>query len=75
MPSIWRIELDDAAKSDVAKTDKRHTCRVDGHRVIEPRPCFRYSLDDLLAQCADSVEMTEEERAWFHAEPSGREWL
>jgi antitoxin ChpS len=49
---------------------------VDGGRlVIEPQPRPRYSLDELLAQCDASAELTVEDRAWVDAKPVGSELL
>jgi antitoxin ChpS len=49
---------------------------VDGERlVVEPTPRLRYSLDELLAQCDASVEMSEEDRAWLESKPVGSELL
>ena len=49
---------------------------VDGGRlVVEPQQHPRYTLDELLAQCDASAEMTEEERDWIDAKPVGGELL
>jgi antitoxin ChpS len=49
---------------------------VDGGRlVIEPQPRPRYSLDELLAQCDASAELTVEDRAWVDEKPLGSELL
>jgi len=49
---------------------------VDGERlVVEPAPRPRYSLDELLAQCDASAEMSEEDRAWLESKPVGDELL
>jgi antitoxin ChpS len=49
---------------------------VDGGRlVIEPQQRPRYTLDELLAQCNPSAEMTDEEREWIDAKPVGSELL
>jgi antitoxin ChpS len=49
---------------------------VDGGRlVIEPQPRPRYSLDELLAQCDASAELTVEDRAWVDEKPVGSELL
>jgi antitoxin ChpS len=47
----------------------------DGRLVIEPQSRPRYSLDDLLAQCDASAELTAEDRAWLDAKPVGNELL
>ena len=50
---------------------------VDGGRLVidlqPPRP--RYTLDELLAQCDASTELTAEDRAWVDAKPVGSELL
>ena len=46
-----------------------------GRLVVEPTPRPHYSLDELLAQCDESVEISEEDRAWLDSEPVGRELL
>ncbi len=46
-----------------------------GRLVVEPTPRPRYSLDELLAQCDMSAEISEEDRAWLDSEPVGRELL
>ncbi len=49
---------------------------VDGDRlVIEPAAKTRYALDELLAQCDPSAEVTEEDRAWLDSAPVGGELL
>jgi len=49
---------------------------VDGGRlVVEPQQRQRYSLDELLAQCDASAELTVEDRAWVDAKPVGSELL
>ena len=49
---------------------------VDGGRlVVEPTPRPRYSLDELLAQCDASAEVSEEDRAWLDDRPVGSELL
>ncbi|MCQ4189050.1 AbrB/MazE/SpoVT family DNA-binding domain-containing protein [Methylocystis suflitae] len=49
---------------------------VDGGRlVIEPQQRPRYSLDELLAQCDASAELSVEDRVWVDAKPVGRELL
>jgi len=47
----------------------------DGFLVVEPKLNPRYSLDELLAKCDISAHMTEEDREWFEAKPSGKELL
>jgi antitoxin ChpS len=46
-----------------------------GCLMIEPLPRPRYSLDELLAQCDASAELTEEDREWLDAKPVGNELL
>jgi antitoxin ChpS len=49
---------------------------VDGGRlVVEPQPRPHYSLDELLAQCDTSAELTVEDHAWLDAKPVGSELL
>jgi len=49
---------------------------VDGGRlVIEPTPRPHYSLNELLAQCDASAEVSEEDRAWLDDMPVGTELL
>lgn len=49
---------------------------VDGDRlVIRPAAKPRYTLDELLAQCDPSAEVTEEDRAWLDSAPVGGELL
>ena len=48
----------------------------DGRLVIDPQPPRpRYTLDELLAQCDASTELTAEDRAWVDAKPVGSELL
>ena len=46
-----------------------------GRLVVEPTPRPRYSLDELLAQCDESAEISAEDRAWLDNAPAGRELL
>ncbi|MHC1728395.1 MAG: antitoxin [Syntrophobacteraceae bacterium] len=46
-----------------------------GRLVVEPAPQPRYSLDELLAQCDASAEISEEDRTWLESEPVGSELL
>ncbi|MEI8313239.1 MAG: AbrB/MazE/SpoVT family DNA-binding domain-containing protein [Verrucomicrobiota bacterium] len=49
---------------------------VDGGRlVIEPKPRPHYTLEELLAQCDASADMTDEDRAWLEDGPVGQELL
>lgn len=46
-----------------------------GRLVVEPKPRPRYTLDELLAQCDASAELTTEDRNWLEARPIGSELL
>jgi antitoxin ChpS len=46
-----------------------------GRLVIEPKPRRRYSLDELLAQCDASAELTVEDHEWLDMKPVGGELL
>ncbi len=47
---------------------------VDGDRlVVDPRVKPRYTLDELLAQCNPDAPLSDEDRAWLHLPPAGRE--
>lgn len=46
-----------------------------GRLVVEPKARPRYTLDELLAQCDASAELTAEDREWLDAKPIGRELL
>jgi antitoxin ChpS len=47
---------------------------VDGGRlIVEPQPRPHYTLDELLAQCDPSAELTQEDREWLEAKPIGSE--
>ena len=46
-----------------------------GRLVVEPTPRPHYSLDELLAQCDESAEISAEDRAWLDNAPAGRELL
>jgi len=49
---------------------------VDGSRlIIEASPRRRYRLEELLAQCDASAEVTIEDREWLDAKPLGAEIL
>lgn len=49
---------------------------VDGGKlVIEPQARPRYTLDELLAQCDQSSELTAEDREWLDSKPVGGELL
>lgn len=44
-----------------------------GRLVIEPTPRPRYLLEELLAQCDPSAEISEEDRGWLESKPVGKE--
>ena len=46
-----------------------------GRLVVEPTPRPHYSLDELLAQCDASAEVSAEDQAWLDSKPVGRELL
>ena len=46
-----------------------------GRLMVEPQARPRYTLDELLAQCDASAELTAEDRKWLRAKPVGRELL
>ncbi|MBD4616320.1 antitoxin [Xanthomonas citri pv. citri] len=46
-----------------------------GRLVIEPTLRPYYSLDELLAQCDASAELSTEDREWLDAKPVGSELL
>ena len=46
-----------------------------GRLVVETTRRPHYSLDDLLAQCDASAEISEEDRAWLDDKPVGSELL
>jgi len=46
-----------------------------GRLVVEPSPRPRYTLDELLAQCDASAELTAQEREWLDAPAVGRELI
>ena len=46
-----------------------------GLLVISPQQRTRYNLEELLAQCDDSADLTDEDRAWVDAKPVGGELL
>jgi len=45
----------------------------EGKLVAVPRKRPKYTLDELLAQCDPSAEITDEERMWMNLEPVGKE--
>ena len=46
-----------------------------GRLVIEPAPRLRYTLDDLLAQCDVTQELSQQDQEWLDAKPVGNELL
>lgn len=46
-----------------------------GRLVVEPVARPRYTLDELLAQCDASAEISAEDREWLDARPVGSELL
>ena len=46
-----------------------------GRLVVEPQNSPRYTLDELLTQCDASTDLSEEDREWIDAKPTGIELL
>lgn len=46
-----------------------------GRLVVEPSPRPHYTLDELLAQCDASAEVSTEDRTWSDDGPVGEELL
>ncbi len=46
-----------------------------GRLVIEPQARSRYTLDELLAQCDASANLSTEDQEWLDAKPAGSELL
>jgi antitoxin ChpS len=46
-----------------------------GRLVVEPTLRPRYSLEELLAQCDASAEVSAEDRDWLDSKPVGSELL
>ncbi len=46
-----------------------------GRLIVEPTLRPHYSLDELLAQCDASAEVSAEDREWLDDTPVGRELL
>jgi antitoxin ChpS len=46
-----------------------------GRLIVEPQGRPHYTLEELLAQCDPSAELTQEDRKWLDAEPMGGELL
>jgi antitoxin ChpS len=49
---------------------------VEGDRlIVEPQTRPHYTLDELLAQCDPSAELTQEDREWLDAKRLGDELI
>lgn len=46
-----------------------------GQLLVDPRVRPRYTLEELLAQCDPSADITAEDRGWLDGEPTGGELL
>ena len=46
-----------------------------GRLVVEPTPRARYSLDELLAQCDASADVSADDRIWLDSKRVGSELL
>jgi antitoxin ChpS len=46
-----------------------------GRLVVEPHSRPRYTLDELLAQCAPRSPRSKEDREWVDDKPTGRELI
>lgn len=46
-----------------------------GRLVVEPTRRPRYTLDELLAQCDASAEVSAEDQSWLDSKPVGEELL
>lgn len=44
-----------------------------GRLVVEPQPRPHYTLDELLAQCDGTAELSSEDRQWLDAPHVGKE--
>ena len=47
----------------------------DGRLIVAPKRRPSYTLDELLAQCDETVPADGEDRAWLEAKPVGNELL
>ena len=47
----------------------------DGRLIVEPQRRPRFTLDELLAQCDPSADLSRENREWLDARPTGDELL
>ncbi len=46
-----------------------------GRLVVEPQGRPRFTLEELLAQCDDSADLTDEDRKWLDSKPVGDELI
>ena len=46
-----------------------------GHLLVDPRVRPRYTLEELLARCDPSADITTEDRGWLDGKPNGGELL
>jgi antitoxin ChpS len=46
-----------------------------GRLVVEPQQRPRYTLQELLAQCAPNARRSKEEREWLNDKPAGGELI
>lgn len=46
-----------------------------GRLVVDPQPRPRYTLDELLAQCDGTADLTDADRTWFDDKPMGDELI
>ena len=46
-----------------------------GCLLLNPLPRVRYSLEELLAECDNTAEISTEEREWLDSRPIGNELL
>ena len=48
---------------------------IEDGRIVAPRTCPSYSLDELVAQCDESAPADAGDRAWLDGKPVGNELL
>ena len=46
----------------------------EGRLVVQPASKPRYTIDELLAQCAPDAPISQEEQDWLDVLPTGREF-
>jgi len=46
-----------------------------GRLVVDPQPRTRYTLDELLAQCDGTAELTTNDRTWLDDTQTGEELI